>query len=69
MTDPHANEQVTDTERLDFIEMWLAREGQIQTPDGHFTKVRTWSVVTAAGDSLRDTIDTLMTQRGKLQNG
>lgn len=69
MSIPLSTEQRTDTERLDFIEMWLARAGQIQTADGHFSTVRTWSVVTAAPGSLRDTIDTMMGQRKKLQHG
>lgn len=63
------NEQRTDTERLDFIEAYLQREGYMD--DALRVKVRVWTVATHSEntDDLRKTIDTMMDQRGKLQNG
>lgn len=52
----------TDTERLDFIESYLEREGQLM-PEGQQVPitVRSWSVVTQRPqDNLRETIDALM---------
>lgn len=59
----------TDTERLDFIEAYLQREGFID--DALRVKVRVWTVATQAEnpDGLRQTIDIMMDQREKLQHG
>lgn len=65
---PQGDRTFTDTERLDFMEMYLARDGIIQTDNGS-ERVRTWQVVTAARGSLRETMDLLMGQKRKLQNG
>jgi len=59
----------TDTERLDFMESYLERAGQVRTEDGHMEPVRTWSIVTAATGTMRETIDSLMEQREVLHNG
>lgn len=61
-----ARRPITDAMRLDFIEAHLCRDAHIQTADGHLSPVRSWTVVTArGGDSLRDTIDTMMRQIGR----
>lgn len=59
----------TDTERLDFVEAYLQREGFVD--DALRVKVRVWTVATESTnpDGLRQTIDTMMDQREKLHHG
>lgn len=61
---------ITDTERLDFIESYLGRQSFIRAKNGAKELVHAWAVVTQRPeDSLRETIDTMMAQKGALQNG
>lgn len=68
-SNPLATEERTDTERLDFIEAYLQREGFVD--DALRVKVRVWTIATQAEnpEGLRATIDLMIDQRGKLQNG
>ena len=60
----------TDTERLDFIERYLGRGGEIRNDNGDDpVPVHSWSVVTARNQTLRETIDTMMQQRERLTDG
>ncbi len=58
----------TDTERLDFIELYLERGGRITQEDGTVELVRAWQVVTAAPGTFRETLDLMMRQRHKFTN-
>lgn len=47
-----------DRDRLDWVEQNLSREGEVRSETGS-DKVRTWNIVTAGPQSLRETIDTI----------
>jgi hypothetical protein len=50
-----------DADRLDWVEHNLMRFGEVTNETGT-EKVRTWSIITACSDSLRETIDLMRKQ-------